>query len=50
MIRRLSNVEIVIPTVFAVTLAVVLSIGAVYLTEIFLVPIEQVEANQSGNP
>jgi hypothetical protein len=50
MIRRLSNVEIVIPTAFAVALAIVLWIGAIYLTEIFLGPIEQVEAHQSRNP
>jgi len=50
MIRKVSNVEIVIPTVLAVALAIVLSIGAIYLTEIFLGPIEQVEAHQSGTP
>jgi hypothetical protein len=48
MIRKVSNVEIVVPTVLAVVLAIVLSIGAVHLTEIFLGPIEQVEAHQPG--
>jgi hypothetical protein len=33
----------------AVALAIVLSIGAIYLAEIFLGPIEQVEARQSGS-
>jgi hypothetical protein len=47
MIRKVSNVEFVVPTVLAVALAIVLSIGAIYLTEIFLGPIEQVEAHQS---
>jgi ABC-type amino acid transport system permease subunit len=47
MIRKVSNVEIVVPTVFAVALAIVLSTGAVYLAEIFLGPIEPVEAHQS---
>jgi ABC-type amino acid transport system permease subunit len=48
MIRnKVRNVEIVVPTVLAVVLAIVLSIGAIYLTEIFLGPIEQVEAHQS---
>ena len=47
MIRKVSNVEIVVPTVLAVVLAIVLSIGAIYLTEIFLGPIEPVEAHQS---
>jgi hypothetical protein len=50
MIRKVSNVEIVVPTLFAVALAIVLSIGAVYLTEIFLDPIDQVEAHQPGSP
>jgi hypothetical protein len=50
MIRnRVRNVEIVVPTMLAVVLAIVLSIGAIYLTEIFLGPIEPVEAHQSGN-
>ena len=47
MIRKVSNVEFVVPTVFAVALAIVLSIGAIYLTEILLGPIEPVEAHQS---
>jgi ABC-type amino acid transport system permease subunit len=48
MIRnKVRNLEIVVPTVLAVVLAIVLSIGAIYLTEIFLGPIEQVEAHQS---
>jgi hypothetical protein len=50
MIRRLRNAEIVVPTVLAVALTVVLSIGANFLVELFLGPIEQVEAHQSGNP
>jgi hypothetical protein len=50
MIRdKVRNVEIVVPTVLAVVLAIVLSIGAIYLTETFLGPIEQVEAHQSGS-
>jgi hypothetical protein len=49
MIRKGSNVEIVVPTVLAVVLAIVLSIGAIHLTEIFLGPIEQVEAHQPGS-
>ena len=48
MIRKASNIEIVVPTVIAVVLAVV--IGAIHLAEIFLKPIEQVEAHQSGSP
>ena len=44
---RMRNVEFVVPTVFAVALAIVLSIGAIYLTEILLGPIEPIEAHQS---
>src|ERR1700729_2246531 len=46
MIRKVRNVEVVVPTVFAVALAIVLSIGAIYLTEI-IGPIERVEPNHS---
>jgi hypothetical protein len=49
MIRKGRNVEFVVPTVLAVALAIVLSIGAIYLAEIFLGPIEEVEAHQSGS-
>lgn len=49
MIRKVSNLEMVIPTVFAIALVIVLSISAIYLAEIFLGPIEQVEAHQSAN-
>ena len=47
MISKVSSVEFVVPTVLAVALAVVLSIGAIYLAEISLGPIEPVEAHQS---
>jgi hypothetical protein len=50
MIRNVTNVEIVVPTVLAVVLAIVFLIGAIHLTEIFLGPIEQVKAHQSGSP
>jgi ABC-type amino acid transport system permease subunit len=46
MIRKVSNVEFVVPTVMAVVLAILLSIGAIYLAEIVVGPIEQVEAHQ----
>jgi hypothetical protein len=49
MIRKVRNVEIVVPTVFAVALAIVLSIGAICLAELFLGPIEQSEAHQLGS-
>jgi hypothetical protein len=49
MIRKICRVEIVVPTVLAVGLAIVLSIGAVYLTDIFLGPIDQLEAHQIGS-
>jgi hypothetical protein len=50
MIRKIITQEFVVPTVLAVALAIVFSVGAIYLTEIFLGPIEQVEAHQPGSP
>jgi hypothetical protein len=51
MIRKIITLEFVVPTVLAVALAIVLSIGAIYLTEIFRGPIEQIEAHQPrGSP
>jgi hypothetical protein len=50
MIRKIITKEFVVPTVLAVAFAIVLSIGAIYLTELFLGPIEQVGAHQPGSP
>jgi hypothetical protein len=51
MIRKIITIEFVVPTVLAVALAIVLSIGAIYLTEKFPGPIAQVEAHQPrGSP
>jgi hypothetical protein len=48
MTRKVITLEFVIPTVLSIAVAVVLSIGAVYLTNIYLGPIEQAEANYSA--
>jgi hypothetical protein len=48
MIRKFITLEFVVQTVSAVVLAIVLSIGAIHLTEVFLGSIEQVEAHQPG--
>jgi len=45
MTRKLIALEFVVPTVFAIALAITLSIGAIYLTEMYLGPIEQAETN-----
>ena len=37
-----------VPMVLAIALSVVLSVGAVYLTDKYLVPIDQAEANHHG--
>jgi hypothetical protein len=52
MTRKVITLEFVVPTVLAIAIATVLSIGAVYLTNIYLGPIDRVEANYSavGNP
>ena len=42
MIRKVSNVEIVVPAALAVALVIMLSIGAIYLAQQFIGPIERV--------
>jgi hypothetical protein len=44
MTRKVITVEFVLPTLLAVALGIMVSMGAVYLTERYLVPIEQAEA------
>jgi hypothetical protein len=44
---RKVTLEFVIPTLLSVLIAIVLSIGAVYLTNIYLGPIDQAEARYS---
>jgi len=48
MTRKVITLEFVVPTVLAVALGIVLSIGAVHLTDKYLGPIEQAEANHSA--
>src|SRR5471030_287901 len=48
MTRKVITLEFVIPTVLSIVIAVVLSIGAVHLTNIYLGPIEQAEAHYSA--
>jgi hypothetical protein len=45
MTQKVITFEFVVPTVFAAVLGIVLSIGAVYLTERYLGPVDQTEAN-----
>ena len=45
---KVITVEFVVPTVLAVAMAIVFSMGAVYLTEMYLGPIEQAEAHYSA--
>jgi hypothetical protein len=44
MTHKVITLEFVVPTLLAIALAIVLSIGAVYLTEQYLGPIDQAEA------
>ena len=44
------TLEFVVPTVFAIVLGIVLSIGAVYLIDNYLAPIDQAEASVAGSP
>jgi hypothetical protein len=52
MTRKVITLEFVVPTVLAIALSIVLSIGAVYLTDRYLGPIEQAEAHYAvgGSP
>ena len=45
MTHKVITLEFVVPTVFAIALGIVLSIGAVYLTDKYLGPIDQAEAH-----
>jgi hypothetical protein len=48
MTRKVITLEFVVPTLLAIALAIVLSIGAVHLIENYLGPIDQAEANYSA--
>jgi len=48
MTHKVIILEFVVPTVLAVALGIVLSIGAVYLIDNYLVPIDQAEAYHSA--
>jgi hypothetical protein len=45
MTRKVITLEFVIPAVLSIAITVILSIGAVYLTNIYLGPIDQAEAH-----
>jgi hypothetical protein len=47
MTHKVITLEFVVPTVLAIALAIMLSIGAVYLSDMYLGPIEQVTAHHS---
>lgn len=44
MTHKVITFEFVVPTVFAAVLGIALSIGVVYLTNLYLGPVEQSEA------
>jgi hypothetical protein len=48
MTYKVIALEFVVPTVLAVALAIVFSIGAVHLIDNYLGPIDQAEANYSA--
>jgi hypothetical protein len=45
MTHKVITLEFIVPTVLAIALAISLSVGAVYLTDRYLGPIEQAEAH-----
>jgi hypothetical protein len=48
MTYKVIALEFVVPTVLAIALAIVLSIGSVHLIDNYLGPIDQAEANYSA--
>jgi hypothetical protein len=52
MTHKVIILEFLVPTVLAIALGIVLSIGAVYLIDNYLGPIDQAEAHRSvaGSP
>jgi hypothetical protein len=47
MTNKVITIKFIVPTLLAVVLGIVLSIGSVYLTGKHLVPVDQTEANYS---
>jgi hypothetical protein len=47
MTRKLVTREFVIPAVLSIAIAIVLSVGAVYLADIYLGPADQAETNHA---
>jgi hypothetical protein len=47
MTHKVITLEFVVPTVLAVALGIMLSIGAIYFTDKYLGPIDQAETHQS---
>jgi hypothetical protein len=44
------TLEFVVPTALAIALGIALSVGAVYLTDRYFFPIDQLEVNSSRDP
>jgi hypothetical protein len=47
MTKKVIAVELVVPTALAVALGVALSVGSIYLTDRYLFPVDQLEADYS---
>ena len=47
MTHKVIAVEFVVPTMLAIALGIMLSIGAIYLTDKYLGPVDQAEARHS---
>jgi hypothetical protein len=46
MTRKVIILEYIVPTMLAIALAIVLSVGAVHLTDAYLGPVDQAEAHR----
>jgi hypothetical protein len=47
MTHKVITLEFVVPTVLAIALGILFSTGAIYLTDKYLGPVDQLEANRS---
>jgi len=50
MTRKVIPLEFIVPTVLAIVLSIMLSIGGVYLANCYLGPVDQSEVHVAGSP
>lgn len=50
MTRKVITLEFIVPTVLAIVLSIILSIGGIYLTNCYLGPVDQPEVRVASSP